>query len=328
MTGPAPHEALWQLTNAGVAARCLQVVTELGVPDRIGDEPRSAAELASACGADADSLDRVLRLLTAHGVFEARDGAYAHSERSRLLRADHPASMRAMVMMSGLPLFTASLQELAHSVRTGAPGADLVAPDGVWEYLRERSDAGRVFDAAMSAKARADIAAVLAAVDFARFATIADVGGGRGHLLRAALEAAPAARGVLFDLPAVLARVEGSDRMRLHPGSFFDDPLPAADAYLLMEVLHDWADAESAAVLAAVRRAAPPGARVLVVENLLAEDAPDPRGWTLDVLMLAVTGGRERTAAQLTALLGAAGFTPSGVTRTSGRLWVVEATVV
>lgn len=325
--GRPPHETLWHLATAGVAARCLHVVAELGVADLLDDEPRTAADLAARCGADADALNRVLRLLTGHGVFAAAGSGYVHTEASRILRADHPASLRPTALMSGLPVFTGSLVELGHSVRTGGPAAEVVSPGGLWGYLREHPEAGRVFDAAMSAKAGPDIAAVLAAVDFGRFDTVADVGGGRGHLLRAVLDATPGARGVLVDLPDVLASLGNrGERLRLHAADFFTDPLPDADAYVLMEVVHDWADAESAAILAAVRRACRPGAAVLIVENLLAEDAPDLRGWTLDILMLAVTGGRERTPTELGALLDAAGFRVEGVTPTAGRVKVLEAT--
>lgn len=171
----------------------------------------------------------------------------------------------------------------------------------------------------------ADTAAVLAAYDFGRFDTIADIAGGRGHLLRAVLDAEPTAEGILFDLPDVVAALEiDRDRLTGRPGDFFVDPLPSADAYILMEVIHDWPDAEAAAILDAVRRAASPGARVLIIENVLVDVGSDPRGHTLDVIMLAVTGGRERTAAELGKLLEGASFAPSALIDTAGPLRIVE----
>ena len=178
----------------------------------------------------------------------------------------------------------------------------------------------------MTAKAAADIAAVLGAYDFARFDTIADIGGGHGHLLRAVLNVVPEAQGILFDLPAVTDALDlGMDRLTAHPGDFFVDPLPTADAYVLMEVIHDWPDAQALAILHAVRRGARPGARVLIIENVLNGVDADPRGHTLDVIMLAVTGGRERTGRQLGRLLEEAGFATWTVTETSGPLHLVEA---
>lgn len=323
----APAETIWHLTNGWVVSRCLQLVAECEVADHLDDDPHPAAVLAGRCGLDADALERVLRLLSAHGVFaRAEGGGYAHTEASRLLRSDHPRSMRALGRMHNLPQFRGCYAEFAHALRTGRPAAEVLGPGGVFGMLQLDPPSARIFDEAMAARAKADIAAVVTAADFGRFATVADVGGGGGHLLRAVLESAPETSGILFDLPDVVGAVtEVPARMSLHAGSFFTDELPAADAYVLMEVLHDWTDAETAQLLAAIRRAAAPGARVLVVENLLGDEV-DVRGWTLDVLMLAVTGGRERTAAELAALLHDAGFGDPTVTPTGGRLKVLEAT--
>ena len=328
-TGQQPHEIVWTLTNAVVASKCLHVVAELGVADEVGDEPLGVDELAPRCGADPDALDRVLRLLVAHGIFEHRADGYAHTEASRLLRTDHPRSMRAFSRMMGLPVFAATFDQLEHSVRTGSPAVELVAPEGLWPYLQEHPGEAEVFGQAMTAKAAADIAAILAAYDFSRFRTIADIGGGRGHLLRAVLDAVPSAVGVLFDMPGVIGSLD-LDRERLtpHAGDFFVDQLPAADGYVLMEVMHDWGDAECAAILSAIRRAASPGARVLVIEDVMPDDQTDPRSQTLDIIMLSVTGGRERTVRQLGELFERGGFDLVGVTETAGAMRIVEGTAV
>jgi O-methyltransferase len=327
MTEQQPHEILWTLTNAVVPSKCLHLIAELGVADEIGDEPVSVAELASRCGANPDALDRILRLLAAHGIFEPRGDGYRHSEASRLLRSDHPMSMRAFSRMMGLPLFAATFNALEHSVRTGSPAVELVASKGLWPYLLEHPDEAEVFGQAMTAKAAADVSAIHAAYDFRRFGTIADIGGGRGHLLRAVLDAVPSAQGILFDLPGVIGSLD-VDEERLMPqaGDFFVDPLPAADAYVLMEVIHDWADTESLAILSAIRRAAAPGATVLVIEDVLPDGQADPRSQTLDVIMLSVTGGRERTVSQLGELFDDAGFRLAGVTETAGAMRIVEGT--
>jgi hypothetical protein len=179
----------------------------------------------------------------------------------------------------------------------------------------------------MTAKAVADIAAVLGAYDFGPFGTIVDVGGGRGHLLRAILDAVPSGEGVLFDLPEVIAAVDfRHERLTPQAGDFFADDLPPADAYILMEVMHDWPDDKCVIILDRIRRAAHPSATVLVIENVIAEDRPDPRGRTLDIMMLAVTGGRERTATELGVLFKGAGLEPGRVVQTAGPLRIVEAT--
>ena len=140
------------------------------------------------------------------------------------------------------------------------------------------------------------------------------------------LDAVPTAEGILFDLPDVIETLDiGRDRLTPRGGDFFVDPLSTADAYILMEVIHDWPDAEAAAILTAIRRAASPGARVLIVENVLDDVEADPRGHTLDIIMLAVTGGRERTDKQLGGLLEGAGFANSHVIETGGPMRIVEA---
>jgi len=328
-TEQQPHEIVWGLTNACVASRALHVVADLGVADHIGEEPVSAADLAARCDAHPEALDRVLRLLATMGVFESVDGGFGHTPASELLRSDHPMSMRGFPRMMNLPGMAATFAHLDHAVRTGAPAVEKVHPGGFWGYLQERPDEAVIFGQAMQARAMADIAAILGAYDFTRYARIADIGGGRGHLLRAVLDAVPAAEGVLFDLPDVVAALDFEhDRLTPQAGDFFVDPVPRADAYVLMEVLHDWPDAECLSILSAIRRAAAPGATVLVVENILAEGRPDPRGRTLDIVMLAVTGGRERTASELSALFGPTGFTEARVIETAGPMSIVEATAV
>jgi hypothetical protein len=326
MTEQQPHELVWTLATGAVTARCLQVVSELGVADALGPERVAVEELAARCGVDADALDRVLHLLADQGVFVRSAGGYGHTSASQLLRSDHPMSMRAFPRMMGSPMILDSFGSLDHAIRTGSPGMAEVEPRGMWAYFETRPEEARIFGEAMTAKAAADVMAVLAAYDFRDVTVLADIGGGRGHLLRAALEAAPQMRGVLVDLPAVIDQLDvPHERLEPWAADFFLDPLPTADAYLLMEVLHDWPDTEAAAILAAIAEAASPGARVLVIENMLEDDQPDTRGHVLDVIMLAVAGGRERTVTQLTTLLGQAGFSGATTHSTQGPMRILEA---
>ncbi len=324
-----PHETIWGLTTATVASRVLHVIAEIGVADHIDDTPVFAKELAARCGADAGAVDRALMLLAAHGVFDRIGDAYAHTDASRLLRSDHPMSMRAFPRMMGMASFSASLGHLEHSVRTGETAFGLVEPDGLFAHLQRNEAEARIFDASMTAKAAGDTAAVLAAYDFSRFSTIADIGGGRGHLLRAVLQEAPDSSGILFDLPGVIDTVDASsERFEVHAGDFFVDALPAADAFILMEVIHDWDDDQAAAILSAVRRAATPGATVLIIEAVADDEVLDPVVRTLDVIMLAITGGRERTAAEFDRLLASVGFRAISVLPTPSPLRIVEAVAV
>ena len=148
--------------------------------------------------------------------------------------------------MMGQSVFCDTFGQLGYSVRTGSPAIRTVEPQGLWSHYESRPEEAQVFGQAMTAKAAADIASVLNAYDFERFGVVADVGAGRGHLLRAVLDATPNAKGVLFDLPEVIDLLDFThDRIATQAGDFFTVALPAADAYLLMEVLHDWPTTKS-----------------------------------------------------------------------------------
>jgi hypothetical protein len=310
------------LAKAHIAARCLHVVADFGVADALGAEVSTAAAIAQRTGLHADALERILRLLAAHGVFEQRPGGYAHNDASRRLCSDHPQSLRLYVRMTGMPGFWDRFTDLHHAAATGTPAVDW---PGMLERFAAHPEEGAIFNAAMTAKSRRAVHAVANAYDWRPCQTIADVGGGRGHLLAAVLERAPQAHGILFELPHVVGDAAPAPRLQIIAGDFFADPLPTADAYLLMDLLHDWTDADAARILAGVRRAAPAQARLLIIETL-APEAPGPHfGKTLDVIMLAVTGGRERTPTQHEALLAANGFRLERILATDSEYSLLEA---
>jgi hypothetical protein len=305
-----PVRTLLEITGGYALPRCLHVVAELGVADVLDEAPCTAEELARSVSADPDALGRVLRLLAAHGIFAVRGEAFTHTPSSRMLRTDHPRSLRAFVRMFGLPAFWETQGALLHSVRTGRVAAEQVLPDGFYGYLAQDAKAAAIFNAAMVAKAHGQVTGVLASYNFSSFATIGDIGGGRGHLLRAILDAVPSAHGVLYDLPRVIEEGKGlaSERVRVQPGDFFKDALPVCDAYVLMEVVHIFGDAQAVALLQAIRRAAPADATLLVIEQMI-PDEPGPH-WakTLDIHMLALLGGRQRSRQEYASLLDRAGF--------------------
>jgi hypothetical protein len=323
---PVETSSLMLLSTDYILARCLHVVAELGVADALDETPQTTATLAAATGTHPGALGRVLRLLASHGVFELADDHVVHTPASRLLRRDHPQTVSSLVRMFGMPILRASFDELDYSLRTGLPAGEHVA-DGFWDYLAEHPTESQLFAEAMAAKAHGQVAGVLAAYDFPSAGLIGDIGGGYGHLLQAILEAKPEARGVLFDLPHVIEQAPGtaSERLRLQAGDFFQDPLPVCDTYLLMEVIHDWGDEEATRILEAVRRAAPAHARLLVIESLIPDDAGPSWAKVLDVLMLTVLTGRQRTEHEYEALLGAAGFQLERVIPTLANVAILEA---
>ena len=327
MVEPNPFESLRQIYSGYAASRALHVIADLGVADALDESPRSATELAKSVGADPEALGRVLRLLSSYGVFEAVGDGYRHSPASRFLRSDHPGSARPIARMFGLPMNWSAYEEMGHTLRTGRPATEKTMPEGFWKHFSANPEESALFNEAMAAKARAQIPAVVAAYDFSRFKRIGDIGGGRGHLLQAVLQAAPKSKGILFDLPHVVADAASaaSDRLTLQSGDFFKDPLPECDAYIVMEVIHDWADRESEAILKAIRRAAPAGATLLLIEEIVPDD-PGPH-WSkvLDVHMLTLLGGKQRTYREYESLLRASGFTAKREIGTPFGISLVEA---
>jgi hypothetical protein len=300
-----------QLMSGGYyLSRCLQIVAELGIADLIDDEPVSAAQLANSTDTHPEALSRVLSLLCAHGVFDRVDGRFQHSELSRIIREDHPASMRAFARMFGIPLIWQSVIRLNDSVATGRPMGNDVTEGGFWRYFEDHPEDNAKFNSTMAAKSQVVVPLVIAAYDFESLSRIVDVGGGRGHLLDAIIKSTVKPTGVLFDQPHVVreaASISG-DRLQLLGGDFFTDTLPEADAYVLMEVIHDWDDEHAERILRTVRNAAPAGSKILLVEAMM-PDAPVPC-WTttLDVIMLNLLGGRQRSLPEYTALLNKCGF--------------------
>jgi len=332
---PAPLRAIvsaYLNTLCVWIGRCMQVIAEAGIADALGDEPRSAAQLAIATRCHAESLDRMLRLLAAVGVYQREpDGRYVHSAASRLMRTDHPASAASVARLLNGPLYQAALARLDHSLRTGETAIGEIAPAGIFPYLAGHPEEASYFHAAMSAMTAQSNAAVLASYDFSRYATIADIGGGEGRLLAAILERVPQARGMLVDLPEVLERPSGATHQRLRriPGNFLHDEMPPAQLYLLKYILHDWSDAHARGILQRIRRAGGAGAKLVIAEAFVTDDPGFTVSKLMDVGMLAVLGGRERTRAQHENLLVASGFRVTAVDATSDpALGILEAEAV
>jgi O-methyltransferase domain len=320
-------EAVSDLIAVNYVSHCAFELAEVGVADVLGEEPQTAIELARKVGADSNALYRMLRLVATYGVFsEGPDRRFSHSPMSRVLRSDHPLSLRDTFRIGATGVYLRILGGLGHTLRTGRPAAEIAFPEGVFKYFAENPNEAATYDRGMVSASRAEIAAVLRAYDFSRFEAIADIGGGRGHLLEAVLNQALHASGVLFDLPHVVSAIAGQigQRITVRSGDFFKDPIPACDAYLLKHVLHDWSDEESIKILTSVRRAAPSRATLLVIEaELPDEPGRHPANW-LDVAMLCWTSGHERTASEYAQLFAAADFKLARVIRASREVSIFE----
>ncbi len=308
MADVSPDALIGELAESYLNSRCVHVAANLGIADVLSDDPRPVAEVAKTLGVDPTALGRVLRHLASLGVFAFEEAGVRNNDASEVLRSDSPSGLLPLTRMLGLPIIWQSLESLEDTVRTGRPGATFHDPAGFFGYLDTHPDESHVYDEGMTAMTVRRIARTIPHYDFSRFGGVADVGGGRGHLLRAVLDAVPAARGILVDRAQVVKDLPPHDRITVQPGSFFTDQLPAADCYLLSNIIHDWADDEALAILRAVRAAAPQDATLLLFEFVVPDDADEFEASDIDLWMLSLVGGRERTLDEYADLLQQAGW--------------------
>lgn len=313
----------------------LYVAAELRLADVLASGPRDAESLAAAVGAHPISLRRLLRALAAHGVFSQDDyGRFGMSPVAEGLRADADASLRPMALTYGAPWWWAAFGELLHSVRTGEPAFRKAHGQGLFEYLEQDGHAAAVFHSNMTAMTGAAADAIACACSLQSTGLVADIGGGQGALVAALLHRYPALRAILFDRPEVLAGAaaafklpEFEGRCTMLEGDFFEEVSAKADVYVLKDVLHDWDDANVVRLLRNVRRVMPDDARVLVVERLLQPGNVPDDAKELDITMLAMTGGAERSEDEYADLLATAGLKLTDVRPTSTPSSVLEARI-
>ena len=317
-----------------MASQTLHALTVLTIPDLLGSDRRSAADLAEATGSNPRALYRLLRAASALGILE-EDGSqgFALTPLGEGLRSDVSGSLAGWVALIGTPNFWQNWGQLADSVRTGETGWQLRHGVDAWTYRAQHPEDGKTFDRAMVSLTTTQVEALVSGYDFSRFRTVVDVGGGRGALLAHILRHNPASSGVLFDQPHVvetaeeLLREQGvADRCRVEAGSFFESVPGGGDAYLLKSVIHDWYDPEARRILETVRKATVTGAVLLVIENVLEGPNQGPDLKLGDLNMLVGPGGQERTGEEYEVLLASAGFRLQRVIRTNGPHCFLEAT--
>jgi hypothetical protein len=328
-----PALQIADIVFAKIKTHSLGVFAELRIADLLAGGPRSVEALAGATGAHARSLSRVLRLLAALGVVaESADGRYRLTETGRLLRSDVPGSLRGIAAMFGGELHTRAWARLNHSVMTGEPAFDRVFGQPIFAYLATDPTAAAIFDEAMTSSSAAQARAVVDVYDFSGIRTLVDVAGGHGTLLATIVQAYPALKGVLFELPhvaagagPVFAEAGVRDRVEIVSGDFLASVPSGADAYIMKRIIHDWDDERAAQILGHCRTALAPGGRVLIVDVVLDDGSDSLYGKLLDIEMLALTQyGQERTEAEFRELLGHAGLRLGRIVKTASPLRVLE----
>jgi SAM-dependent methyltransferase len=326
-----PADVLLEIVRGYRQGQALAVAATLGIADLLADGPRLVDELAEATGTHAPSLLRLLRALASIGVFAEGDGQrFQLTPLAEPLRSDAPRSVRSSLRFLGDSVLFVPWGQLLHSVRTGGPAFDHVFGTGMYAYLAQHPAAAEVFNAGMSGQPRHE--AVLEAYDFGGARVVVDVGGGNGRLIAAILSAHPAQRGILCDLPEVVAEArqrlerEGlADRCQVVGGSFLDWVPVGGDLYLLSDVLHNWDDDRAVTILANCRKAMAEEGRLVIVQQVLPPGNDDVFGRFADLNMLILLGGRERTADDFRQLLALAGFTLTRIIGTRVPYSIVEA---
>ncbi|MEP6977422.1 MAG: methyltransferase [Thermoleophilia bacterium] len=301
MSEPSPEGRIWDLLRGALGTRALAIVADLSVADALAGGPRPVEELAREVGADAGTLHRLLRALASDGVFaEDEPGVFRNTEASDVLR------------QSGWDDFAhlfggAWLQAIERLDATGEPTFPRVFDTDFWSWLADHPEERAAFDRAMEQGKERRIER-LAGLEWRGDETVVDIGGGNGANLVALLGRHPGLSGIVFDLPETVRDEEAfGDRLSFVEGDFFES-VPPGDVYVLSTILHDWDDERAAAVLHTIRAAAPPGARLVLIESVIQPgNEPDGSKW-LDLLMLALFGGRERDEAQWRELLEGADF--------------------
>ncbi|HXX45046.1 MAG TPA: methyltransferase [Candidatus Acidoferrales bacterium] len=290
--------------------RALTVAVELELADHLASGPLHVDELAKRAKADASSVFRLLRALETIGVFQqVSPRVFANTAMSEAFRKDVPGSMRAMILdfAPGGGQFEAWAR-LFDSVKTGQIAFDRIYGCSFWEFLKRNPDRAANFNQAMSSSRARLATATAKAYDWSRFPVIADIGGGIGGQLVAILDAHPSCRGILFDLPEGAAGYVPHERIEVVTGNFFESVPANADAYILRTIVHDWPDEQAVKILKTVRRGAKPQGRVMLIEMLVPETSEPMMSKWLDLHMLVVAGGKERTTSEFRELLAAAGF--------------------
>ncbi|MGO8940309.1 MAG: methyltransferase [Mycobacterium sp.] len=329
---PAPA-AMMEMIIAAWTSQAITVAAQLGVADALSNGPLPIEELAARVGADADALRRLLRALISKGIFvHRRDGRYELNSLAGTLRSDAPISMTWAAQFYGSAEQRERWTLMVDSIRTGSTVVPTLRGSESFDYFAVQPELAELFNQTMTSVSELTDGPVVAGYDFSAYSTIVDVGGGHGPLLAAILAGAPASRGVLYDLPGVVANAPSllrehkvADRVRIAEGSFFDSVPSGGDAYILKNIVHDWPDDKAVQILRNVREAAGPGATVLLVELVIPKHKRDFPGKWVDLEMLLNLGARERTAAEYRDLLSQAGFRVTRVVQTASPLSVVEA---
>ncbi len=331
MNDASPSRQLDRMISGYWISQAIYAAAKFGIADHLVAGPRDIQDLAAETSTHPESLYRLLRALASVGVFvEVEPRRFALTPLAEPLRSDVPGSKRALSLMMGAEQFH-SWSEIEYSIRTGQKAFDKVYGEPIFDYLGKHPEQAAIFDAAMVGIHGRETDDVLDAYDFSSIKVLADIGGGNGSQLIRMLARHTQMQGLLFDLPHVVARaaqlVEAAGlavRCRLEAGDFFAAVPAGADAYLMRHIIHDWNDEQCRTILRNIHAVLPERGRLLVIESVIPPGNDPFGGKLLDLVMLLIPGGKERTADEYADLFASAGFALSRIVATAGEISVIE----
>lgn len=321
---PAPDRAFSLIT--GVANT--QVLTNLittNVIETLGDGPKKVEEIATACKLDKNVLGRTLRYASFIGVVNFADNKYSLTEVGSCFLENNPASLKIPGSFIGSAPWRDAWDNFRYSLKTGAPAFDHAFEMPYFEYLDTHKDFGGQFNDYMTVMTNRIIPAITDVYDFTEFDTICDIGGGQGTLLKAVLESAPKAKGILFDMESAMTDNvlgETASRTQITAGNFFDT-IPAADCLMLKSIIHDWNDENAIKILVNCRKALKKGGTILLIEQVI-EKPFTARELFYDLHMQVMLGGAERTEKEFCHLFEAAGLNLNLIIPTKSHAKIIE----
>jgi SAM-dependent methyltransferase len=334
LTGQLPlsQQLLW-MTQGYILSQVVHVIAKLGIADHLNDGPRTSQALAQATSTDPDALDRLLLAGAAFGLLEEMEPhSFTLTPLGELLRSDVPGSVRDYAIAMVGPEHWLPSGHLEQTIRSGKPSFPEVFGMDLWEYHARHTEEGIDYCKMLGNVSALIVDDIVARYDVTPFQKIVDVGANEGRLLARLLCAAPAAKGVLFDLPhmiaearAVVEKLAVSGRIELIAGDFFQEVPGGGDLYILMRILHLWDDAQCSVILRNIHRVSKPQGKLLIIERLLpVRPEPSPIYFS-DLNMLLRVGGRERSLKNFHTLLGSAGYAVERIIPISGFFNVIEA---
>ena len=337
MTQELPPQAiLMQMLFGYAPARAISIVAELRIADLLADGSKTAEELALTTKSHSRSLYRLLRACASVGIFsEGSDKRFSLTPMAEFLRSDNPESLRAFAEMLAHGEQFQTWSALDFSIQTGTPAFDKVHGMPIFEYYPTHPKSGQIFNDAMTSMSLGSSRAVMQAYDFSGITKLVDIGGGHGFLLASVLEKYPTMKGVLYDTATIVEEAKGllekqgvTNRCETVGGNFFESAPPGGDAYMMKHIIHDWNDEECVTILKNCRKGITEGGKLLVIEMVVPPGNEPSLSKLLDLQMLAVLPGCERTEEEYSALFGAAGFKLTRIVPTMSPYSVIEGVTI